>query len=84
MIEGEDAMVGGTLAQMTRDELKELIEDAVQTAVEQKLLEILGDPDEGLEIRQRVRQRLLYQKQIVASGERGQEMKDVVQELGLG
>ena len=77
-------MVGGTLAQMTRDELKELIEDAVQTAVEQKLLEILGDPDEGLEIRQRVRQRLLYQKQMVASGERGQEMKDVVQELGLG
>lgn len=84
MIEGEDAMVGGTLAQMTRDELKELIEDAVQAAVEQKLLEILGDPDEGLEIRQRVRQRLLYQKQMVASGERGQEMKDVVQELGLG
>ncbi len=84
MIEGEDAMVGGTLAQMTRDELKELIEDAVETAVEQKLLEILGDPDEGLEIRQRVRQRLLYQKQMVASGERGQEMKDVVQELGLG
>ena len=77
-------MVGGTLAQMTRDELKELIEDAVQAAVEQKLLEILGDPDEGLEIRQRVRQRLLYQKQMVASGERGQEMKDVVQELGLG
>ena len=52
--------------------------------VEQKLLEILGDPDEGLEIRERVRDRLLRQKEAVAAGERGQLLEDVVQQLGLG
>jgi len=31
---------------MTKSELKELIE----TSIEQKLLELLGDPDEGLPI----------------------------------
>jgi hypothetical protein len=47
-----------TVAQMTKEELKEMIE----TAVEQKLLEILGDPDEGLAIRKILRNRLLWQQ----------------------
>ncbi|MGQ9500716.1 MAG: hypothetical protein ACUVSF_04425 [Anaerolineae bacterium] len=68
-----------TVAQMTRDELREIIE----TAVEQKLLELLGDPDEGLPIRKAVRDRLLRQKQAVASGERGEPLEDVVRRLGL-
>ena len=34
-----------TVAQMSRDELKEIIE----VTIEQKLFELLGDPDEGLE-----------------------------------
>lgn len=33
-----------TVAQMTKDELREMIE----TAIEQKSLELLGDPDFGL------------------------------------
>ena len=77
-------MVEGTLAQMTQDEFKELIESVVETAVEQKLLEILGDPDEGLETKEAVRQRLMRQRQMVVSGERGQSIEDVVQALGLG
>ncbi len=44
-----------TVAQMSKDELKEMIE----VTVEQKLLELLGDPDEGLEIIKSVRERLL-------------------------
>jgi hypothetical protein len=48
-----------TVAQMTKEELKELIE----VTIEQKLLEILGDPDKGLEIREAVRDRLLRQKE---------------------
>jgi hypothetical protein len=56
----------------------------IGSTVEQKLLEILGDPDEGLEIRERVRGRLLRQKEAVAAGERGQLLEDVVQQLGLG
>ena len=38
-----------TVAQMSKDELKERI----ATTVEQTLLELLGDPDEGLEMKVR-------------------------------
>jgi hypothetical protein len=68
-----------TVAQMTKDELREMIEELI----EQKLLELLGDPDEGLEIRKSVRDRLLHQKKAVAAGERGEPFEDVVQRLGL-
>ncbi len=68
-----------TVAQMSKDELKEMLE----TTVEQKLLELLGDPDEGLEIRKSVRERLLRQKKAVAGGERGEAFEDVVRQLGL-
>ena len=67
-----------TVAQMTKDELREMIE----TTVEQKLLELLGDPDEGLPVRKSVRVRLLRQKQAVARGERGEALEDVVRRLG--
>jgi len=68
-----------TLAQMSKEELREMIE----TAVEQKFLEILGDPDEGLEIREVIRERLLRQKQEVATGERGRSFQDVVRSMDL-
>ncbi len=68
-----------TVAQMSKDEFKEMLE----TTVEQKLLELLGDPDEGLEIRKSVRERLLRQKKAVAAGERGEPFEDVVRQLGL-
>jgi len=70
--------VDTTVSQMTKDELREMIE----TTVEQKLLELLGDPDEGLPIRKSVRDRLLRQKQAVAQGERGEAFEDVVRQLG--
>jgi len=68
-----------SVAQMTKDELQEMIE----RAVEQKLLELLGDPDEGLPIRGAVRERLLAQQSKVATGERGQPLEDVARRLGL-
>ena len=68
-----------TVAQMTKDELREIIE----TTVERKLLELLGDPDEGLPIRKSVRERLLRQKRAVAAGERGEAFEDAVRRLGL-
>ena len=68
-----------TVAQMSKDELKEMLE----MTVEQKLLELLGDPDEGREIRKSARQRLLRQKKAVAAGERGEPFEDVVRRLGL-
>ncbi|MBI3537910.1 MAG: hypothetical protein HY070_10165 [Chloroflexi bacterium] len=67
------------ISQMTRTELKKLIE----SSLEEKLLELLGDPDEGLEVRKSVRARLLRQKKIVARGNRGRPFTDVIKELGL-
>ncbi len=71
--------MSGTVAQMSKDELKEMI----AVTVEEKLLELLGDPDEGLEIKKSVRDRLLRQMKTVAAGERGEPFKDVVRRLGL-
>ncbi|MCC7355673.1 MAG: hypothetical protein IT330_18180 [Anaerolineae bacterium] len=71
--------MNNTVAQMTKEELREMIEESL----EQKLLEILGDPDEGLELRKSVRERLLRQKEAVAKGERGELLEDVVKRLGL-
>ena len=68
-----------TVGEMTKDELKELID----TLIEQKLLELLGDPDEGLPIRKAVRDRLLRQKKAVAAGERGKPFGEVVRRLEL-
>ena len=68
------------VAEMTTDELREMIE----TTIEQKLRELLGDPDEGLPIRKSVRDRLSRQKQAVAAGERGEPFEDVVRRLDLG
>lgn len=68
-----------TVAQMSRDELREMIE----SSIEEKLLELLGDPDEGLELRKAVRERLLRQKKTVAAGERGEPFEEVVRRLGL-
>ena len=67
------------VAQMTKGELQEMI----GSTVEQKLLELLGDPDEDLHLKKLVRDRLLRQKQAIATGERGKPFKDVVRRLGL-
>jgi hypothetical protein len=68
-----------TVAQMTKKELEEMI----GTVVEQKLLELLGDPDEGLSLRQSLRKRLLRQKQAVAKGRRGQPLDEAARKAGL-
>ncbi|MGB0385609.1 MAG: hypothetical protein ACPGWR_12380 [Ardenticatenaceae bacterium] len=69
-----------TVAQMTKDELIAIMEELI----ERKLLEIIGDPDEGLEIRESVRKRLLRQKAAVEAGERGVPLQDVLQKIQIG
>jgi hypothetical protein len=64
---------------MTKDQFREMLGETI----EQKLIELLGDPDEGLAIRQSVRTRLQRQKRRVARGERGRPLEEVVQRLGL-
>ncbi len=66
-----------TVAEMTQEELRE------KTTVEEKLLELLVDPDEGLVLQETIRERLLQQKQAVVDGERGEAFDDVIRRLGL-
>jgi hypothetical protein len=68
-----------TVAQMTIDEFKGLIEEVI----EKKLTEWIEDFDEELELREHVRNRLLRQQETTAAGERGQPLSEVVQQLGL-
>ena len=68
-----------TVAQMTPLELQEMIEDVV----DQKFLELFGDPDAGLELREEVRERLIEQQRAVAAGDLGRPLDEVARELGL-
>lgn len=67
------------VAQLTDDELRAIIGEVV----EQKLLELFGDPDAGLVITKTLRNRLLRQKKATAKGERGELLESVVARLGL-
>ena len=64
---------------MTKEQFREMLGETI----EQKLIELLGDPDGGLIIRKAVRSRLLRQKRKVAQGERGELLEDVVKRLDL-
>jgi len=61
-----------TVAEMTTRELREMMEDLV----EEKLVELFGDPDQGLELRDSLRERLLRQRRDVEAGERGEALDD--------
>ena len=71
--------MSSTVAQMSKQELEEMISNAV----EEKLLELFGDPDEGLTMKENLRKRLLRQKRAVATGERGTDLGTIRKQLGL-
>ncbi len=64
---------------VTKEELQQLIE----ASVERTLIELFGDPDEGLELRDEIKERLIKQREAVAWGEIGKDLEDVVKDLGL-
>jgi len=68
-----------TVARMSKKELTQVISNVV----EQKLLELFGDPDEDLSMRDNLRKRLIRQKRAVAKGERGVDLSTVRKQLGL-
>jgi hypothetical protein len=68
-----------TVAEMTAHELREMMGELI----EEKLVELFGDPDQGLDLRDSMRERLLRQKSEVAAGERGEALDDVAHRLGL-
>ena len=65
------------VSQMTKEELVQIIE----SAIERKLLELF---DDTTELKAEVKDRLIYQKELVAQGERGHAFDDIVQQLDLG
>ena len=67
------------VAQMTTDELSALI----GSVVEEKLIELFGDPDDGLVMKKGLRNRLVRQMQATAKGERGESLEVVAKKLGL-
>ncbi len=67
------------IADMTREEFREMLD----VLLEQKLLEILGDPDEGLELRKSLQERLLRERLEEADGERGRPLEEVARKLDL-
>jgi hypothetical protein len=68
-----------TVADMTRVELQEMI----ASVVERTLIDLIGDPDTGLELTPEWRGRLLEQQRAVATGTRGTTLEAVEAKLGL-
>jgi hypothetical protein len=71
--------MGVSIADLTVEEFEALI----GRAVEQKLLELLGDPDEGLELRDEVVTRLQRSLEAEHAGQRGVPIYEVASQLGL-
>jgi hypothetical protein len=44
---------------------------------------LFADPDEGLVLRDEIRESLMRQREAIARGELGKPIEDVVKELGL-
>lgn len=68
-----------TVGDMTKDELRQMLD----TVVEEKLMDLLGDPDEGLELREELQQRLLKQMEKTAAGERGISLEEAKRKAGI-
>jgi len=67
------------VAEMSIEELKNLI----STVVEQKLTELFGDPDWGMELREEVKERLRATSKAEAEGKRGIPASEVAKRIGI-
>jgi len=65
--------------ELTVEQLKNL----VQEAIEEKLEEIMGDPDLGLEVREEIKERLRSSSAARHGGEKGIPIEQVAREAGL-
>ncbi len=65
--------------ELSVEQLKTLIEETV----EEKLQEVLGDPDLGLQLKEEVRKRLRQSLSAMERGEKGTPVEQVAKELGL-
>jgi hypothetical protein len=72
-------MVVSSVADLTVEELKELIRETVS----QTIVEMLGDPDKGMELRQDVKERLGRSLATVQAGGKTIPAHQVAARLGL-
>lgn len=68
-----------TVAEMTVDELRSLIENII----EDKLAELVRDPDHGLELREEFKQRLRRTLEAEKQGVPGIPAEEVAKEFGV-
>ena len=68
-----------TLARMSVEELRAVVEEAV----EKKLTEMLGDPDKGKTLRATIQRRLRRSLQATRRGERGVPAEAVARKYGF-
>ena len=61
----------------------EQFKDLVQEAVQEKLDEIIGDPDVGLELREEIKERLRNSLAARQRGEKGIPIEEVAKRAGL-
>ncbi len=64
---------------ITSDELQAMIDESV----DRKLVEWLGDPDEGMELRPEVIERIERHRKEYAAGRRGKSLEQVMKEYGV-
>ncbi len=79
----EDISMVDAASNTVSAELRQLIEGLVDDAVERRLEELLGDPDEGLEVREDLIKRLKAQQLRIEAGDLGRPMEEIKKELGL-
>jgi hypothetical protein len=68
-----------SIASMSKKEFAQMLSNVV----EQKLVELFGDADDGLVMKANLRKRLLRQKVGVSKGERGEDFTTVRKRLGV-
>ncbi len=67
----------------TKDLSKEELKSLIRETIEEVLFELFGDPDEGLELRPEVRERLKRSLERVQRGERGLSAEEAAKKAGL-
>jgi CRP-like cAMP-binding protein len=61
----------------------EQFRNLVQEAIEEKLEEIIGDPDLGLELREEIKERLRSSLAAMQGGQKGIPVDEVARQAGL-
>jgi len=72
-------MLGTRVSDLTTEELKTLVREAV----EQALVDVLADPDKGLELRQSMKIALEHSIRTVREGNVLYSAEEIAQDLGL-